>query len=88
MKPNKLTILLLIVLSAVINQFVNAQIVFTDVNPDVTTPGTYHLDLNNDSTTDFVIRYISESVKGSGGIYLIRMQTHDSFQTGKLVVVK
>src|SRR5580765_740740 len=66
MKPNKLTILLLIILSAVINQFVNAQIVYTDVNPDVTTSGTYNLDLNNDGTTDFVIKYTSKSVIGTG----------------------
>lgn len=36
---------------------VNAQIVYTDVNPDSTSTGTYNLDLNNDGTTDFVISH-------------------------------
>jgi hypothetical protein len=45
---------------------VNAQIVYTDVNPDVTTSGTYNLDLNNDGTIDFVIAHTSIPVKGTG----------------------
>ena len=39
----------------------NAQIVYTDVNPDATSSGTYNLDLNNDGTTDFVIKHTSGS---------------------------
>lgn len=36
----------------------NAQMVYTDVNPDDTTSqGTYNLDLNNDGTTDFEITH-------------------------------
>ena len=35
----------------------NSQIVYTDVNPDVTSTGTYNLDLNNDGTIDFVIKH-------------------------------
>ena len=53
MRPNKLTVLfLLIILTAMIDQFVSAQIVYTDIKPDVTTSGTYDLDLNNDGTLD------------------------------------
>ena len=38
----------------------NAQIIYTDANPDVTTSqGTYNLDLNNDGTNDFVITHSS-----------------------------
>src|SRR4030095_13619601 len=44
----------------------NAQIVYTDVSPDVTSSGTYNLDLNNDGTIDFVIQHTSKTVNGSG----------------------
>lgn len=47
-------------------QITNAQIVYTDVNPDAASSGTYNLDLNNDGTIDFVIQYTSKTVKGSG----------------------
>src|SRR5262245_30963943 len=66
MKPNKLTTLFLLIIPGVaIVQFSNAQIVYTDVNPDVTTSGTYNLDLNNDGTIDFVIAHTSKSVNGN-----------------------
>ena len=35
----------------------NAQIVYTDVNPDATSSDTYNLDLNNDGTIDFVVKH-------------------------------
>src|SRR5262245_3641196 len=67
MKPNKLTTLFLfITFNLVIQKFSTAQIVYTDVNPDVTSSGTYNLDLNKDGTIDFVIHHTSKSVKGSG----------------------
>ena len=66
MKPNKLTVLFLLIILTVINPFVNAQIVYTDVNPDVTSSGSYNLDLNNDGAIDFVIAHTSKAVKGSG----------------------
>jgi len=47
-------------------QISNAQIVYTDVNPDITTSGTYNLDLNKDGTIDFAIKHTSKSVSGSG----------------------
>jgi hypothetical protein len=66
MKPNTLTVLFLLkILIAVINPFVSAQIVYTDIKPDVTTSGTYNLDLNNDGTIDFVITHTSKTVNGS-----------------------
>jgi hypothetical protein len=34
----------------------NAQIVYTDVNPDTTIDGSYNLDLNNDGTADFILQ--------------------------------
>jgi hypothetical protein len=42
-----------------------AQIVYTDL-PDVTSSGTYNLDLNNDGTIDFVIQHTSSTVTGKG----------------------
>jgi hypothetical protein len=48
-------------------QITNAQIVYTDVNPDATSSGTYNLDLNNDGTIDFVIAHTSKSVIGGKG---------------------
>jgi len=46
----------------------NAQIVYTDLNPDITSgssnPWSYNLDLNNDGTTDFVITDTSATVLG------------------------
>ena len=44
----------------------HAQIVYTNVNPDATSSGTYNLDLNNDGTTDFVINPTTKFVKSSG----------------------
>ena len=44
----------------------NAQIVYTDVNPDITTSGSYNLDLNNDGIIDFVIQHTSGTVNGKG----------------------
>lgn len=44
----------------------NSQIVYTDVNPDVTSSGTYNLDLNNDATIDFIIKHTSTIVQSSG----------------------
>jgi len=52
MKTIKTTLLLLSL--CVMNQFANAQIVYTDINPDLT-GGQYGLDLNNDGITDFNI---------------------------------
>jgi hypothetical protein len=39
----------------------NAQIVYTDVNPDITSTGTYNLDLNNDGITDFIIAHTTST---------------------------
>ena len=44
------------------NQFSSAQVVYTDVNPDITSISTYNLDLNNDGTIDFVITKSSATV--------------------------
>src|SRR6476659_2531607 len=40
----------------------NAQIVYTDVNPDVVSTGTYNLDLNNDGIIDFAIFHSTQTV--------------------------
>ncbi|MFI5219411.1 MAG: T9SS type A sorting domain-containing protein [Bacteroidia bacterium] len=42
----------------------NAQIVYTDVNPDLTSTGAYNLDLNNDGINDFVIKHTSSLAIG------------------------
>jgi hypothetical protein len=55
------------IVAVMLIQITNAQIVYTDVNPDVTTSGTYNLDLNNDGTIDFVIAHTSKSVIGGKG---------------------
>ena len=71
MKPNNITRLLLVItLTAILQQFANAQIVYEDVNPDVTSSGTYNLDVNNNGTVDFVIQHRSRME--SKGILLIR----------------
>ena len=43
--------------------FANAQIVYTDVNPDSLTSGYYNLDLNNDGTTDFTFRIYDSTAR-------------------------
>ena len=43
-----------IVILVMIKQLVSAQIVYTDVSPNITFSGSYNLDLNNDGTIDFV----------------------------------
>lgn len=51
--------------------FANAQIVYTDVDPDATGTGdgaSYNLDLNNDGTTDFVI---TVSSNGGAGVKMV-----------------
>ena len=67
MKPRLTTIFPRIILTVVIQQFANAQIVYPDVNPDVTFPSTYNLDLNNDREIDFVTAHTSmhDSVRTS-----------------------
>jgi len=42
----------------------HAQIVYTDVTPDVTTTGTYNLDLDNNGSTDFVIKHTTSTANG------------------------
>ncbi|MFI5219410.1 MAG: T9SS type A sorting domain-containing protein [Bacteroidia bacterium] len=68
MKTQQLkSIFLCLLTSAFCLQKTNAQIVYTDVNPDVTVStngGVYHLDLNNDGITDFNITYTT-STSGS-----------------------
>ena len=58
----KLTCLLIFLLSI---RFSTAQIVYTDVNLDVTTSGGYNLDLNNDNIIDFVITHTSSAANTS-----------------------
>src|SRR5690606_15925474 len=50
----------------------DAQILYTDVDPDETFSGntTYNLDLNNDGTTDFGIQAQSFSYNGYYGFFL------------------
>lgn len=43
----------------------NAQIVYTNVNPDATSSGGYNLDLNNDGITDFIITHTTSTISGS-----------------------
>ncbi len=45
----------------------DAQIVYTDVNPDSTSTGTYNLDLNIDGINDFAITQTSTTACGSIG---------------------
>jgi len=45
------------IVAAMSIQITNAQIIYTDVNPDITSSGIYNLDLNNDGTIDFVIKH-------------------------------
>jgi hypothetical protein len=54
------------IVAVMLIQITNAQIVYSDVNPDLTTSGSYNLDLNNDGIVDFVITHTSKSVKSSG----------------------
>lgn len=59
----------LIVLTLVmINQIANAQIIYTDVNPDVISPKnksfSYYLDLNNDGISDFVVTHTVDKYSG------------------------
>ena len=43
-----------------VGQTANAQVVYTDVDPDESfTAGSYNIDLNNDATTDFVLNQAS-----------------------------
>ena len=69
MKRNSNQVVLRMVFSLItlaILQITNAQIVYTDVNPGITSSGTYNLDLNNDGTIDFVIQHTSSTVTGKG----------------------
>lgn len=47
---------LLCFLTTILVSAANAQIVYTDVNPDSTSSGTYNLDINNDGIIDFTLR--------------------------------
>ena len=48
--------LLVCFLTTILVLSANAQIVYTDVNPDSTSSGTYNLDINNDGIIDFTLR--------------------------------
>ena len=62
MKPQHIKSIFFCILSSIIYfQHADAQIVYTDINPDVTTSGSYNLDINNDSITDFTIVYGTSS---------------------------
>ncbi|MBS1658954.1 MAG: T9SS type A sorting domain-containing protein [Bacteroidetes bacterium] len=52
-----------------LSHFAEGQIVYTDITPDQQFAlGTYYLDLNNDSTTDFTISLTSVPVSGLCGL--------------------
>ncbi len=64
MKTHLFKSLLICFISIIFFIHANAQIVYTDVNPDLTT-SSYNLDLNHDGTTDFVIAQTTSVVTGS-----------------------
>lgn len=53
----------------------NAQIIYTDVNPDIMHyggTGIEHLDINNDGTTDFMLAAIDTTIQNSAGTFNVR----------------
>ncbi|MBA3647212.1 MAG: T9SS type A sorting domain-containing protein [Chitinophagales bacterium] len=91
MKTNTLLInsILILALSCFF-QFANAQIVYTDVNPDQTfnTNGSlYHLDLNNDGINDFDLTYTTSQTNTKCGLFYginryIRITSFNSNEVG------
>ena len=62
-----------IILTMLISASANAQIIYTDVNPDVTintNGGVYALDLNNDGITDFNITFSTALYAGQTNKYI------------------
>jgi hypothetical protein len=57
--------IILVTAICLMNQFANAQIVYTDINPDITSASAYSLDLNNDGITDFSI--VASNVNNANG---------------------
>ena len=63
----------LIILAMLFSASANAQIIYTDVNPDVTintNGGVYALDLNNDGITDFNITFSTALYAGQTNKYI------------------
>ena len=62
-----------IVTAIIFSVSANAQIVYTDVNPDVTyntNGGVYALDLNNDGITDFDITFTTATISAGTNKYI------------------
>jgi hypothetical protein len=67
---NILHLTIAIFMVCAMNQSGNAQIVYTDINPDVASNSSYSLDLNNDGVMDFNISAISMNLSDGYSSYV------------------